>query len=251
MKKIGLLFGLLLIFGAFSGCTNSRAIVGDKGLNDIKLSQEIFWTQIGHFKNQISDLQKENDQIRSNMSNRGTRPDSLSKFYAEQDRDRIVANKKLIASYQAKVDTLENKANYFISLATGKDGQTRFDFKGNPQEIAEAYFLIKQVKEDRLNAEQRVSAEKNNPLGNFKAIIENNWRHPVMATITGPTNYYREFKINPREKSPVFFLPVIGEYTTTFISRNEEKSVRKMVGPNFIYYDGNTPYDYKATLPEE
>jgi len=155
-----------------------------------------------------------------------------------------------VIDYYQKVDFLENQLNDLIAVTAGKDARQRMNLKSrDPRKAAEAYLLVKYA--DNFKSDQSVSARQTieTDSGKLKGIVVNNWYQEVIAQVTGPANFFREFNIKPNGKSPEFTLPIIGDYTTVFIYGSERRAVSKKVGPNIVYYENTTAYDYKATLP--
>lgn len=170
----------------------------------------------------------------------------IRKQIAEYEKD-----SSSVLHYREKRDFLENQLNKLIAASASKNDRQYMDLNSkDPRKVADAYLLVKYA--DNLKNNQSLSEQPVKPdSGQLKGIIVNNWYYEVIAQVTGPANFYREFDIRANGKSPEFSLPVQGEYTTTFIYGYERRTVSKKVGYNIIYYEGKTPYDYKATLLRE
>jgi len=155
----------------------------------------------------------------------------------------------LIASYYQKINFLEDQLDDASVAIIGKDTKQHTKLKSrDPRKSAEAYLLMKYADNLDQHGNGNYVKESVDSVG-LKGIVVNNWYYEVIAQVTGPGNFFREFNIKPNKKSPEFSIPVVGEYTTTFIFGNQRKMITKQVMPNIIYYDGNVVYAYKTTLP--
>lgn len=214
----------------FFGCS-SVASIGD--VKEFEKTQVIenFHAQIRYYNDQIEKLQV-------------VLPVNLS----ESERASIYTrNEALIKEYSAKIYKLENEIDRFLVLSS-KDQVTRLDFTGSPKEVSNAYLLVQYANNlgDQNNFSNYPSDSSS---GKLKGIIENQWYREVVVQVCGPGGFFREFTVKARGQSPVFNLPIIGEYTAVFIFGRESKPIKKIVGPNIVYYGSNGElYDYKATL---
>ena len=227
MKKIVVIAAAAMILSmvATEAFGQSQAYSGDKSLKEIRRTIRVIHRQIKNYEKSIRIviMKKSGDLSRN---------DSL-----------------LISNYQNKIDELEITLNSLIIASVNKDTRQSMNLTSkDPKKVAEAYLLVKYA--DNIGKSQNtVSADNANQSSRLKGIIVNNWYYEVTAQVTGPGNFFREFNIKPNRKSPVFVLPVIGEYTTVFITSNKSKMIAKPVGPNIVYYDDAIAYDYKVTLP--
>ena len=168
----------------------------------------------------------------------------------------------LLVAYRKKINFLEEQLDNLIASMAARGKKQFGNLKSrDPRKAAEAYALVKYA--DNLYGTNRNEDYSIYPVsGNIgadtsrlkvdatplKGIIVNNWYYEVIAQVSGPGNFVREFNLKPNGKSPEFILPIPGYYTTVFIANGESKSVTKKVGANTIYYDGTVAYAYKATL---
>ena len=168
----------------------------------------------------------------------------------------------LIASYRKKIDFLEKRLDDMIASMATKDTKQFSDLKSrDPRKVADAYVSVKYA--DYLYGANGNSGDQADPIIRnveadtsrlktsippLKGIIVSNWYYEVVAQVSGPGNFFREFNIKPNGKSPAFTLPSPGDYTTVFISNTDRKAITKKVGLNTIYYDGTATYAYKVTL---
>ncbi|MFA5023894.1 MAG: hypothetical protein WC523_02980 [Patescibacteria group bacterium] len=253
MKKIVVIAAaiIMMIVGAEQGqAQKSKMYSGDKSAREIKRSQQIFWNQINVYQDKVDDLKKDNNKFIQRV--RYTRDSNEYYNYAYQIQD----NDSLIKFYQGEINTLTQRAADFVAKATTKDQQNYLDLRGNnPTELANAYLIAAYANNmgQYKNAATAVANTDQNPTA-LKGVVQNLWQRDVIAKVTGPGNFYREFFLTPGAKSDIFELPFIGDYTATFISGNEVKSVVKKVGPNIVYYckmpsGKTTPLDFLATLP--
>lgn len=221
MKKIVVIaVAIILSMVATEAFAQSQAYSGDKSLKEIRRTMRIIRRQINVYEK--------------------------SKTVIAKKRVLSHADSLLISNYQNKIDELEINLNSLIITGTDKGTRQSVNLTGkDPKKIAEAYLLVKYA--DNIGKNKNVIGDSTSQ--NLKGIIVNNWYYEVTARVTGPGNFFREFNIKPNRKSPVFTLPVIGEYTTVFITSNDSKMITKSVGPNIVYYDDAEAYDYKVTLP--
>lgn len=247
MRKLFLLF--LLVMSAIVVSTSvygqkSKIYTGDKSAREIKRSCQIFSDQIADYRDQIKDLNKQNERllIRSNTNNN---------LLTERCYAKINQNDSMISLYNKRISFLEEQANQFVAVAVGKDEQNYTDLRGKPMEVANARLLTAYA--DKMSSgDKSMSAVEmdENDNTSLRGVIVNQWHQRVTAKVTGPGNFYREFDLDARNGKAVFKLPFPGNYTTTFYSAYESKSITKPVGPNIVYYDDKgSRYDYKATLP--
>ena len=203
----------------------SQAYSGDKSLKEIRRTVRVIHRQIKNYEK------------------------SIRIMIMKKSGDLSQGDSLLISNYQNKIDELEINLNSLIIAGANKDTRQSLNLTSkDPKKVAEAYLLVKYA--DNIGKSQNtVNADGTNQSSRLKGIIVNNWYYEVTAQVTGPGNFFREFNIKPNRKSPVFVLPVIGEYTTVFITSNESKMIAKPVGPNIVYYDDAIAYDYKVTLP--
>lgn len=249
MKKLFLLFLLvmsaLVVSTSFSTAYGQKSKIysGDKSAREIKKSRQIYLDQIADYRESITDLQKQNERllIRTRVS---TDQAILARNY-----QRISGNDSLIALYNKKISFLEDRANEFLAVAAGKDQQVYTDLRGKPMEVANARLLTAYA-DNMSNGGSIPSATEtnNNDNTSLRGIVVNEWYKPVLAKITGPGGFYREFSLPARGGKATFKIPIPGSYTTTFQSSYESRTVTKVVSFNTIYnYDGQD-YDYMATL---
>lgn len=235
------LFGLLL-----AGCTGGSLSVGDKNSQEVKESRDFFLDCISSYKDEISNLKSENLLLQESQESK-----DVSSAKKEECAEKIKANSSEINRYQQKINLVEESLYSFVENSAGKVDKTRINlYGGEPLEMAEAYATIRYA--DNMsgyhNAASTVSdgANKTGLVG----IVENagNLRE-VVVKITGPAAFYREFTLTARKKSPIFDIPMPGNYTATFFNRSEMRVVTKKVGSNIVYYDDEgKAYDFKATL---
>jgi len=238
------------------GCAGpSSATLGDKGVDDIIMAQKAITAQTDYYRDQIASLKEENNQLGYNLMDYQAIQDSAgivasSKRYFKQKS----YNDSLVTDYREKISRLESLTEEVLIRGLGKDRVNSVVLNGySAREVADAYATVKYVNDAGMscvaNASQRNAAVKKDSCG-LRAILENTRYQQVIAKITGPVGFYREFKINPHGFSPVFALPMPGSYTTTFINCNNESDyavVTKQVGQNIFYYVDDAVYDYKAT----
>lgn len=248
MKKLFRLF--VLVMSAFVVSTvaygqKSKIYTGDKSAREIKKSRQIFLDQIADYRERIEDLQKQSERLL--IRNRVTTDQS----FLERNYQKISFNDSLIALYNKKISFLEERANEFLAIAAGKDQQYYTDLRGKPMEVANARLLTAYA-DNMSSGKSSISAVEmdENDNTSLRGIVVNQWHQRVIAKVTGPGNFYREFDLDARNGKAVFKIPFPGNYTTTFSSAYQSKSITKPVGPNVVYYDDQgSQYDYKATMP--
>lgn len=242
MKK--LLAVIFLVVVGFYGCRDLSVIkFGDKSLEDIKKSQELFADKIDYYQQKIKNLQEENSQLTDQLIQ--SPADSLLGY-----KKMIKRNDSLAVYYQNELKLVESQETEFLFTAAGKDRRAVTKLSGDAKEVADAYLIYRYA--DNMigvgNANQTAEKEKNNQTG-LKGILVNDRFDDVIARVTGPGSFFREFSIKAHSKTPPFPLPFIGRFTTTFIScrnENDRRSITKTVGPNIIYWDEGQPYDYRV-----
>jgi len=221
----------------------SKLYTGDKSAREIKKSQQVYWDQIENLESRISKFQKENQKLMYRFQ--ASQNQVLMDSYADQ----IKRNNSLINFYQSRADSLRKRCSEFTEYATGKDDQQYLDLRSrNTNDLLGAYTIIKYL-ESYQTAQQVVQSESEKDDG-LRGIVENQWYRDVNVTITGPGNFCREFYLKSGQKSPVFILSTPGNYTATFRTGFESKSVTKPVGPNIVYHDNGNGYDFRAILPK-
>jgi hypothetical protein len=181
---------------------------------------------------------------------------SDSNAYAAQTghiRTSVNRNDSLVAAYQKQLIELQKESNSFLLASANKTAESRFVLASrNAGDFAGAYVEIKNIDlGKKLKASPAASADSGEKEGDdFIGIVQNNWYKPVIAQVTGPNDYYREFSLTAHS-SKVFTLPASDtpvKYTTKFVSAYGARSTSKDVGPNIVYYneDGKA-YSYMAT----
>lgn len=236
MKKLSVLFVLVMLAIAVStnvSAQKSKAYSGDKSSRIITKSQESFKSLVADLKEQQAKLEKKRDKM-------AKKPDYYAALLVETD--------SLIKVYQTKIMSLEDQMVASVTAAVSKDSENRIELKGrNVTEFADAYLTIKYA--DNLSANNGGATNANSGKQLMGMVENTTYDNPVVVTVTGPANFRREFTLGARAKSPVFELPVIGNYTAYFISgKNREACITKKAGPNIVYYDGATALDFKATF---
>jgi hypothetical protein len=220
MKKIVVIaVAIILSMVATEAFGQSQVYSGDKSLKEIRRTIRVIHRQINSYEK------------------------SIRVVIMKKSGKLSVSDSLLISNYQNKIDELEINLNSLIIASANNSVRQSMNLTNkDPKKVAEAYLLVKYA--DNLGGG---SLEQNIASTNLKGILVNDTYYNVIAQITGPGNFFREFDIKARGKSREFFLPMIGEYVTIFIYRNQSATVTKKVGPNIIYYDGGTAYSYKAT----
>ena len=226
MRKARIIAMVMLasMMAAVSAYSQSQIAFGDKSIREQKRIIRVIRGQVDEYRLSIKQITKYN-------TNHLTKEDSAS-----------------ISNYNKKIDYLENQLDNLIAAMAGKDAKYNANLENrDPRKVAEAYLLMKYA--DNLGNKKESASSEGSDSAKLKGIVVNNWFREVGVQIVGPGNFFLEFSLKPNEKSPVFSLPIIGEYTAVFICGNERKSVTKQVKPNVLYYDGSVAYDFKATLP--
>jgi len=239
---------MIVSTGAFA--QKSTILVGDKTTTEVKKSAEIISEQLNDLKDRIRDLKKDGKKEvtvlernkRTLLRNPGKNQFLIIRADAQVKKSEAKTD-SLIAICEQKKSNLEDELINFTVVAAGKDKQNIVNLKSrNVREIAKAYLYVKYA--DNMNLASSDGSQKK-----LIGIVENTgYLNPVVAIVTGPANFSREFTLSARSKSIVFDLPYIGEYTTVFYHGNETSCVTKEVGPNIVYYDGAKVLDFKATL---
>jgi hypothetical protein len=239
MKNFIVIFIVAALSSVIIGCAGpSSATLGDKSAGGVLEARKALVEQVEYYQSRIFDLQEENNQ--------------LSYSFQDYAAIQVRINDSLVADYRKKINRLEGLTEEILARGLGKDKVSSVTLTGyDPREVADAYATVKYMDEMGCAANASSShAVKKDSCG-LRAILENTRYQTVIAKVTGPVGFYREFKINPRGFSPVFMLPMPGSYTTTFINCNNESdyaAVTKVTGPNIRYYTENgEAYDYKAT----
>lgn len=241
MKNVVYFLVIIFLGLSLAGCTGGSLSVGDKNSQEVKTSENFFLNRISFYEDKIADLNEENQLLLVGNDTTSIR----------QNVQKIKTNKILISKYRKKIALNEDNLDSFIENSAGKADKTRINlYGGEPLEMAEAYATIRYADNTSgyHNAASTVS-DGANKMG-LVGIVENagNLRE-VVVKITGPAAFYREFTLTSRKKSPIFDIPMPGNYTATFVNRNEMRTVTKRVGPNIVYYDDEgKAYDFKATL---
>lgn len=232
-------FAVVVMLAAiiFTGCARSVVSIGDKNINEVVASQKVFQNKINVYKDEMVSLYKKNFYFETIAANS---QDSATKW---QYYSKIAENDSVINVIKQKINFLEDQGDEFIVRAAGKDKVESINlYGGDPYELAEAYALVKYSNESSANNPSSGSA-------GLTGIIENaTYRKSVLATVSGPANFYREFLLGPYEKSPEFKMPMPGSYKVVFVDGYERTFVIKSVGPNVVYYDNDKTYNFKATL---
>lgn len=249
MKKLFVLFLLVMsalvvstIFSTAYG-QKSKIYSGDKSAREIKKSRQIYLDQIADYRDQVKELNKQNERllIRSNTNNN---------LLTERCYAKINQNDSMISLCNKRISFLEEQANQFVAIAAGKDVQNYADLRGKPMEVANANLLVayaNTMSNGKSSGMSAIDMDKNDDTS-LRGIVVNEWYRPVLAKITGPGGFYREFSLPARGGKATFKVPFPGNYTTVFQSSYESRVVTKVVSFNTIYnYDGQD-YDYMATL---
>lgn len=236
--RINLIFAVVVVLSGviFSGCARSVLSIGDKSISQVASSQNLYQNKVNVYQNKITALEKVNFYYKRTV---GDSQDSIVRW---QYGLKIKDNDSLIVALKQKISFLEDQGDEFLIRAGGKDKEDRIHLYGSdPYKLAEAYSLVKYSEK---------SFSSSDSIGGLIGIVENTtYRKNVIAKIVGPAGFSREFLLGAKQKSPVFKLPMAGNYTVTFIDGLERLSFTKKVGPNIIAYgsDGKK-YDFKATL---
>ncbi len=238
---------LLIIAIIFSGCAETATIsLGGKTTEEIAASQKLFWEQIDQYKENIANLESNNNALAAKMSVSG-----LSKEVAVKYSEQIKANELLIIKYRSRILNLEDMVDDFTVRSAGSDQQKYIHLNGRDvKKTSEAYMMIEYAENAGRKAINNADQLGLNSAAGLQGILENNRNDEVIATTTGPGGFLIEFKIGRKSKSQTFQLPCMGEFTTTFVSCEnalDRESIKKVVAPGVTYYDGTTPYAYKAT----
>lgn len=252
MKKLFQLFILVMstivvsaIFSTAYG-QKSKIYSGDKSAREIRKSVDILNDRIISCQERIKSLETNNDRLLIRC--RATNDQLLTGRYYQK----INYNDSIIDIYYNEIASLEKGITEFVDRAAGKDVQNYADLRGKPMEVANANLLVAYANAMSNGKSSDMSAVEmdENDGSSLRGVIVNQWHQRVTAKVTGPGNFYREFDLDARNGKAVFKLPFPGNYTTTFYSAYESKSITKPVGPNIVYHDDKGgQYDYKATLP--
>lgn len=242
---------ILAVSSATVSAQKSTVLIGDKTTVEVKKSVKIISEQLDDLKDQIRDLKKDGKKEvavlernkRTLLHNPGLNQFLIIKTDAQVKKCEQKTD-SLLAICEQKKSNLEDELINFTVFAAGKDKQNIVNLKSrNVREIAKAYLYVKYA--DNMNSASSSEGNQKKLIG----MVENTgYLNPVVARVTGPANFSREFTLSARSKSIVFDLPYIGEYTTVFYHGNEIRCVTKEVGPNIVYYDGGRVLDFKATL---
>ena len=253
MKRIAVGFVILALSALMSGCAGSSAVIGDKELDGVVDAKESVIDLIQYYQDQVADRQEENENLSINLEDcAGIENPAVREASMVSYRRQIAENDSIISGYRKKINRLEGEAEDILVRGAGKDKITSVVLNGrNPREVADAYATVRYLDNIGKGNHSGASADAGEDgSSELRGIVENRCYYPVIAKVTGPLGFYREFTISPRGFSPVFSLPIPGEYSTGFTNCNNSQAgepLTKTVGLNIIYYVGEETYNYKAT----
>jgi hypothetical protein len=256
MKQIYIILLVATLSVIIVGCASQSSMnFGDKPVGDVLEAKKAINAQIKDYQDRVIQYQEENERLANRLPDCESIQDSITRAAVINLRLREMAhNDSLASDYRKKISRLESQTDEILVRGVGKDKINSVVLNGyDAGAVADAYATVKYVNdagtESCINA-RRMNAVIEKDVSGLRAILENTCYYSVIAQITGPVGFYREFKIKAYGFSSVFSLPVPGNYTTTFINCNNESDyalVTKHVGPNIFYYVDNEVYDYKAT----
>lgn len=224
----------------------SKVQSGDKSLAAVETSHKLMVSQIERYKNQIDVLKRENEVILTKATDSALTPS----LQAE-----LQQNLKLISGYRQKINLLEEESDSFLINVAGKSDYKIKELRSrDPRAVAEAEMMLAYADKIRANsgqAKETINGNDSSGIGK-RILINNRWYREVVVKITGPNYLSFECELKGKEKKEVFLdeelLP--GTYEIKFIGPQEDRTVRKKVGPLNIYENGGKQYALMATLLE-
>lgn len=227
MKKLILISFLVSVI--LSGCFTNRLVIGDKPLDKIEKSVEIYNTQIEDYLCQIDELVEDKTVLREK--------DSTSNGLLTIDG--------LIEDYEQKINQLEKDRDRFLMKSAGKDYTTNFELlSDNPTDIARAYYLIKYADADmtKVSGPQVISE-------NYQGMIVNELYEPAVVTVTDPIGRVQELLVPKRSQQKFgVFMQGLHHFHIRSVNTKNETTVSKDVSAMTKYFVEGQRFDLLVTV---